>query len=85
MSKKTLVISFLSIFKSFDNIMKKGIVKWYDETKGFGFITSDEGEEVFVHMSNLDSPYSGLEQDESVTFKVKKGDKGLVALNVKTV
>jgi len=65
--------------------MKKGIVKWYDETKGFGFIISDEGEEVFVHMSNLDSPYSGLEQDESVTFKVKKGDKGLVALNVKTV
>lgn len=64
--------------------MTKGKVKWYNDTKGFGFIVAENGDEVFVHRSKLDSPFSGLEQDEEVTFNVKKGDKGLVAVNVKT-
>ncbi len=65
--------------------MAKGKVKWYNDVKGFGFIISEEGEEIFVHRTSLDSPFSGLEQDEDVIFDVKKGDKGLVAYNVKTV
>ncbi len=65
--------------------MTKGRVKWYNDIKGFGFIVSESGEELFVHRTSLDSPFSGLEQDEEVIYEVKKGDKGLVAFNVKTV
>lgn len=63
--------------------MAKGKVKWYDETKGFGFIESAGGEDVFVHRSGLDSPFSGLEEEQEVEFETRRGDKGLVAFNVK--
>lgn len=63
--------------------MAKGKVKWYNDIKGFGFIESEDGKDVFVHRSSLDSPYSGLENDEDVEFDLKRGDKGLVAVNVK--
>ncbi|NQU34284.1 MAG: cold shock domain-containing protein [Bacteroidetes bacterium] len=65
--------------------MAKGKVKWYNDVKGFGFIISDAGEDIFVHRTSLDSPFSGLEEGEDVSFEVKKGEKGLVAFNVKTV
>lgn len=64
--------------------MANGKVKWYDETKGFGFIESAEGDDIFVHRSGLDSPFGGLQNDEEVIFDVKKGPKGLVAFNVKS-
>ena len=64
--------------------MTKGKVKWYNENKGFGFIESDNGVDIFVHRSGLNSPYSGLQTDEEVLFDVKEGDKGLVAFNVKS-
>ena len=63
--------------------MAKGKVKWYDEVKGFGFIKSETGEELFVHRSSLDSPFIGLEPEQDVIFDTKQGDKGLVATNVK--
>lgn len=63
--------------------MAKGKVKWYDETKGFGFIESSGGEDIFVHRSGLDSPFSGLEENQEVEFDTRLGDKGLVAYNVK--
>ncbi len=65
--------------------MAKGKVKWYNDVKGFGFIISEAGEEIFVHRTSLDSPFSGLEDGEDVVFDMKKGEKGLVAFNVKTV
>lgn len=65
--------------------MAKGKVKWYNDVKGFGFIVAETGEEVFVHRTSLDSPFSGLEDNEEVVFDLKKGEKGLVAKNVKTV
>ncbi len=64
--------------------MTKGKVKWYNEVKGFGFIESDNGVDIFVHRSGLNSPYGGLQTDEEVVFEVKQGDKGLVAINVKS-
>lgn len=64
--------------------MTKGKVKWYDEVKGFGFIASQEGGDIFVHRTSLESPFSGLETDQDVIFEVKQGDKGLVAVNVKS-
>ena len=64
--------------------MAKGKVKWYDEIKGFGFIESEESGDIFVHRSNLASPFSGLEAEQEVVFEIEKGAKGLVAVNVQT-
>ena len=64
--------------------MTKGKVKWYNEIKGFGFIESENGDDIFVHRTGLDSPYSGLQPDQEVAFETKQGEKGLVAINVKS-
>jgi cold shock protein len=63
--------------------MSKGKVKWYNETKGFGFIELENGNDIFVHRSGLSSPYAGLEADQEVVFDIKQGDKGEIAYNVK--
>ncbi len=63
--------------------MTKGKVKWYNEVKGFGFIASENGEDVFVHKSGLVSSYGGLQTDQEVTFETKNGEKGIYATNVK--
>lgn len=63
--------------------MPKGKVKWYNETKGFGFIESESGDDLFVHRSGLISPFMGLEPDQEVEYETKQGDKGPVAFNVK--
>jgi len=63
--------------------MYQGKVKWYNETKGFGFIEVENGKDVFVHRSSLSSPYGGLKEGQKVSFDIKKGDKGEIAFNVK--
>ena len=63
--------------------MNKGKVKWYNESKGFGFIETEVGKDIFVHRSGLISPYSGLNPDQKVVFEIKQGDKGEIAYNVK--
>jgi CspA family cold shock protein len=65
--------------------MKKGKVKWYNEVKGFGFIAIESGEDIFVHRSGLYSTYGGLQPEQEVMFDTKQGDKGLFAVNVKSV
>lgn len=65
--------------------MAKGKVKWFNEVKGFGFIASEDGEDVFVHKSGLENAYDGLQPDQEVTFDTKEGDKGVYATNVKAV
>jgi len=65
--------------------MTKGRVKWYDEVKGFGFIASENGEDIFVHKTGLYSSYDGLQPEQDVIFETKKGDKGIFATNVKSV
>ena len=65
--------------------MKKGKVKWYNEIKGFGFIASDEGGDVFVHRSGLYSSYGGLQPEQEVMFDTREGEKGIYAVNVKSV
>lgn len=64
--------------------MNKGKVKWYNEVKGFGFISTESGEDIFVHRSGIDSSYDGLQPEQEVTFDTKQGDKGLFAVNVKS-
>ncbi len=59
----------------------KGTVKFFNETKGFGFISGEDGEEYFVHMSAI-SDNSRLQENDSVEFEVEKGDRGLKAVKV---
>jgi CspA family cold shock protein len=63
--------------------MNKGKVKWYNEIKGFGFIETEGGEDIFVHRSGLVSSFAGLQPDQAVVFDTKQGEKGMVAINVK--
>ncbi len=60
----------------------KGKVKWYNEVKGFGFIVSENGDDIFVHRSGLNSPFGGLQTDQEVNFEIIQGQKGLIAVNV---
>lgn len=61
----------------------KGKVKWFNSTKGFGFITTEEGKDVFVHFSAIKMDgYKSLEENEEVEFDVVDGQKGPQAANV---
>lgn len=63
--------------------MAKGKVKWFNESKGFGFLEQDNGDDVFVHFSAITGDgFKTLTEGESVTFDVVKGPKGLQASNV---
>jgi cold shock protein len=63
--------------------MATGKVKWFNESKGFGFITTDEGKDVFVHFSAIqESGFKTLSEGQSVKFDVVDGPKGPQAANV---
>lgn len=63
--------------------MAKGTVKWFNESKGFGFITSEDGTDVFVHYSSIaGNGFKSLAEGDSVSFETEKGPKGLKAVNV---
>ena len=63
--------------------MNNGTVKWFNESKGFGFISSDTGDDIFVHFSSIaGNGFKTLLEGDSVSFDVEEGDKGLKAVNV---
>ena len=63
--------------------MADGKVKWFDSKKGFGFLQQENGEDVFVHFSNITgSGFRNLEDGQEVSFDIVQGPKGLQAQNV---
>jgi cold shock protein len=72
-----------AVMRSFSVNKEKGIVKWFNNAKGYGFIQRSTGEDVFVHFSAIDmTGYRTLDNGTEVEFEVKQGPKGLQAENV---
>ena len=66
--------------------MSKGTVKWFNNQKGYGFITAEDGKDVFVHFSGLNMEgFKTLEEGASVEFDITDGAKGPQAVNVEAV
>ncbi|MFD1483634.1 cold-shock protein [Lacticaseibacillus baoqingensis] len=63
--------------------MEHGTVKWFNAEKGYGFITREDGSDVFVHFSAIQGDgYKTLEEEQKVTFDVEQSDRGPQAVNV---
>ncbi len=68
------------------NTMSKGTVKWFNNQKGYGFISDESGKDIFVHYSGLDMEgFKTVEEGQAVEFDVVDGAKGPQAVNVKRV
>ncbi len=63
--------------------MKQGTVKWFNDSKGFGFITSEDNSDVFVHHTSIQGGgFKSLAEGDNVSFDTEQGPKGLKAINV---
>ncbi len=66
--------------------METGTVKWFNGSKGYGFITREEGDDVFVHYRNIEGEgFKSLDDGDKVQFNVEQGQKGLQAANVSKI
>jgi cold shock protein len=66
--------------------MTQGTVKWFSNQKGFGFITAEDGRDIFVHHSSIQAEgFKTLEEGASVQFEIEKSEKGLRAAQVKVI
>jgi CspA family cold shock protein len=67
-------------------IVEKGTVKWFNDAKGFGFITREQGADVFVHHTAIQADgFRSLTEGDQVEFEVTQGQKGLQATNVRRI
>ena len=63
--------------------MPKGIVKWFNEKRGYGFIKQEDGPDIFVHFTSITMPgFKTLDEGDEVNFDIEDGDRGPVAKNV---
>ncbi len=63
--------------------MAKGIVKWFNDSKGFGFIEQENGKDLFVHHTSINAAgFKSLKEGDHVTFEIEEGSKGPAAKNV---
>ena len=63
--------------------MAKGTVKWFSDKKGYGFIEQEDGQDIFVHYSSIDTPgFKSVAEGDQVSFEVEERDRGPVAKNV---
>ncbi len=66
--------------------MTNGVVKWFDDRKGYGFIEQEDGDDVFVHHSGINAAgFKSLNEGDRVTFDIEEGKKGASAVNVTVV
>lgn len=66
-----------------EDLQMNGKVKWFNEKKGYGFVTAEDGTEVFVHYTDIKSDgFKTLAEGESITFDVEQGPKGPKAVNI---
>jgi len=66
--------------------LAQGIVKWFNDRKGYGFISQEDGNDVFVHFSSIDAPgYKTLSEGDNVDFDIEESDRGPEAKNVRKV
>ena len=66
--------------------MAEGKVKWFNDAKGFGFITSEDGADVFVHYSSIEgNGFKSLAEGQAVSFEIEQGPKGPKAINVNKI
>lgn len=66
--------------------MAQGTVKWFNAEKGFGFITTDSGKDIFVHFSAIEGDgFKSLDEGQQVSFDITQGDKGDQATNVNRI
>ena len=66
-----------------ENILANGIVKWFDDKKGYGFIEQEEGQDIFVHYSGIKGEgFRSLNEGDRVSFDIEQGTKGPAAVNV---
>ncbi|UCC40780.1 MAG: cold shock domain-containing protein [Candidatus Aminicenantes bacterium] len=63
--------------------MAEGVVKWFNEKKGYGFISMEDGKDIFVHYSSIQTPgFKTLAEGDKVSFDIEDGNRGPVAKNV---
>ena len=65
--------------------METGKVKWFNNQKGYGFITQSNGKEIFVHFNDIDGGANAIRDDDEVEFEVEEGKKGLQAVRVRKI
>jgi CspA family cold shock protein len=84
LNSQTIPLEFSDTLRTKGTVMEQGTVKWFNDAKGFGFLSRANGEDVFVHYSAIKSDgFRSLQEGQAVQFDVVKGPKGWQAENVR--